>query len=271
MGKDRNWGVRPNAKERMEGAQERDGEELPSYRFYGMRRYVKEWKEKLGLFFGRACVFLLFAVYAFIVGLAGYAFFVYFPELWIKVLVAVLVAILVVLHLTKKMRQRRKFCRRIKRACKESRARLSLRPKFIRSAAWQKDREDFRIEAGLRVFYVHYLTVPKYNTSVYLEKPGEIKVVKKPLNNKFTMIFNKKPKVTVYSTEMKTPALEGRRVIRAVVIDPECQSVYCVQKDGGYEATGNGGVHFGTTVYTVKGFCETLKYDSLDSRKEIRY
>lgn len=271
MKHDRDFGVRPSAKDRMKAPEEQEEESLPFYRFYGIRRWIRPWKEKLGLLVGRACVFLLFAAYVAIVGLVAVGFFVYFPEMWIKLVVGILIAVFLVVYLTRDRRRRKKFCRRLKEACREAEAQLFVRPKFIRSPKWQKNHEDFRIEVGLRVFYVQYLSVGKYNSSVYLEREGEIKLVHRPMNNKFTTIFNKQPKVTVLSTDMKTPALDGRRVIRALVVDPECQKIFCVQRDGGYEATGNGGVCFGMTLYTAKGFFDAIRYDDMPKKKSYSY
>lgn len=248
-----------------------DEHALPFYRFYGMRREIRAWREKLAIWIGRALVIFLLATFAAIVGALSVAFFLYFPELWIKLLVALSVAIFLALTLTRRLRMRKKFCRRLKKLCRETKCKLRFRPKFIRSAKGLPNREDVRIESGSCIYYLRYINTKKYGVSVYLESDGQVKIVKKPLRNKFTLIFNLQPKVTYYPVKMPLPEHGSKRVLCGFVVDPICQSMYYKQKDGGYEATGNGGEHFGVTVYTVNGLFETIRYDSTHQKREIRY
>ncbi len=261
MSKGRNWGVRHSAKNMMNGSMEANNAEMPSYRYYGVRRRAHPLRDKLLelLWFGLA--FALFAIYAVIIGLVAYGFFFHSQEMWIKSLSAAVIVCIIVLRMTKTLRRRRRFSRRLKKVCTNAEAQLCLRPKFVRSPAWQKNREDFRVEVGQRVFYVHYLMPKKYRSSVYLQKSGEIRVETKPPNNKFTIIFSRKTKIAYYSTEMKMPTLDGRRVIHAIVINPDCSKIFFENKDGGFEITGNGGEHNGFTVYTAKGFYEEICYN----------
>ncbi len=271
MSKDRDWGVRPTEKDRPEEAQEKDGTALPFYRFYGVRRWIRPWKEKLNLFLGRLLVIFLFVCFFAVAGMSAVAFFLYFPEIWIKLLVVVLAAVILAVNLTRGIRRRRKFYRQLKRLCAENKCKLQFREKFVRSSKGLSGREDIRIESGTCVYYLRYLSTKKYGVSIYIEPDGQVKLVKKPISNKFSLIFNMQPKVTYYPIKMAVPEHGSKRVLCGFVVDPTCQSMYYKQKDGGYEATGNGGEHFGVTAFTVNGLFETVKYDSTHQKREIRH
>ena len=264
--------MRPTREERRKEQQMHTEEQgMPRYRFYDMRREIGVWRENLALLIGRLVVIFLFGSFFAIAGASAIAFFLYFPELWIKLLIVILAAILFVIKLTGRLRMRRKFYRRLGKLCRATKCKLHFRPKFIRSAKSLPNKEDVRIESGSSIYYLRYINTKKYGVSVYLESDGQVKVVKKPLSNKFTLIFNIQPKITYYPVKMPLPEHGSKRVLCGFVIDPICQSMYYKQKDGGYEATGNGGEHFGVTVYTVKGLFETIQYDSTRPKKEIRY
>lgn len=262
MSKERDWGVANQTRiTRIKSGGNLGDGDLPSYRYYGKRRRAHPLLDKISFYALLSCWFFLCALYVFAFVAVGYGFFFGMPEMWIKVLVLLVVGVVATLRLTKTLRCRRKFYRQLKKVCQRSKARLTVRPRFVFSSAGQEGREDIRIESGLRVFYVQYLLLPKHRTTVYIEKSGDVRVVKQPINNKFSIIFNKKPKVRYYSTAMKTPALDGRHVIRALVFDPGNQNLRFEKHDGGFEATGNGGEHFGITVYTVSGFFDAIQGD----------
>ena len=133
---------------------------------------------------------------------------------------------------------------------------------FFQSLVWSSDRQDFRLETEQTTYYVRYLTIHKYRSTLYFESKNLIKLVKHPLNNKFTIIFEFKPKVKYYPLDFQIPSEETeKRIVKALIVNPVCSEMYYKRGEGGYEATGNAGEHFGFTVFTGSGFIDTVKRD----------
>lgn len=236
------------------------------YRSYGVKRRLRPWQEKINLTFGRVIVLWMLGVLLFAAATCVVGFFVWFPELWVKVLLGVLAGGFAVFRLTRTLRKRRRFCKKLKRLCRAKKYRLTYVQNFFQSLVWSGNREDFVLETGGCVYYVRYLTVRKYRSSLYFEKPDAIKLIKRPLNNKFTLIFDMKPRTKYYPIdftidERLSTIWGNKKQIKALVVNPVCAEMLYKSKDGGYESTGSGGEHYGYTVFTGSGFIETVKRD----------
>ena len=257
-GRDRFW---LNQAKQSQGSQD---DSVSLYRSYGVKRRLRPWQEKIELTFGRVIVLWILGVLLFAAVMCVIGFYIAFPELWVKVILSVLVGSVVLFRLTRTLRKRKSFCKRLKKLCKKERYRLTYVQNFFQSLIWSGNREDFILETGSCVYYVRYLTVRKYRSSLYFEKPDAIKLVKRPLNNKFTLIFDAKPKIKHYPIDFtideKISSIWGnKKQIKALVVNPVCAEMFYKAKDGGYESTGNGGEHFGYTVFTGSGFLETVR------------
>ena len=244
------------------------------YRSYGVKRRLRPWQEKVVLNFGRIVLIWMLSVLLLAAGLALVAFFVSFPELWIKVLIGVAVALFLGIRMTRTLRKRRKFCGRLKRLCKKRRYRLTPIRKFLSSLFWAGNREDLVLETGECVYYIRFLTVRKYRSTLYFEKPDSLKLVTRPLNNKFTLIFDVQPRVKYYpldfTVEERVRSLwKDKKQIKALIINPVCAEMLYKKRDGGYESTGNGGEHYGYTVFTGSGFLEFVQRN--ETREQARY
>ena len=133
---------------------------------------------------------------------------------------------------------------------------------FFQSLVWSADRQDFRLETERAIYYARYLTVRKYRSSLYLENANLLRLLKRPINNKFTVIFDRKPKSKYYPINFQIPSEPtDKQVIKALIVNPVCEEMYYKRKEGGYEVTGNRGEHFGFTVFTGSGFIDTVKRD----------
>lgn len=242
-------------------SQESQDESVPLYRSYGVKRRLRPWTEKIELTFGRIILLWMIGVLVLAAGFCAVGFWLYFPELWVKVILSVVIALIAAVRLTRTMRKRRKFCRGLKKLCKEKKYRLTFVQNFVQSLVWSGNREDFILETGDCVYYARYLTVRKYRSTLYFEKPDAIKLVKRPLNNKFTLIFDIQPRVKYYPIDWgeKASAWGNKRVVKALIVNPVCGEMLYKKKDGGFEATGNGGEHFGYTLFTGSGFLETVR------------
>ena len=244
---------------------------VPLHRSYGVKRRVHPWREKAALTAGRVFVLWVLGTLLYVAGFGLVMFWIYFPEIWLRLLSVILILSIVLIRATRTIRKRRKFCRRLKKLCKNNKYRLTLEQNFFESLIWSADRHDFRLETGKFVYYVRYLTVGKYRSSLYFEQKDLIKLVKRPLNNKFTVIFDAQPRIKYYPIDFQTPEGGNKRVIKALVVNPVCEEMFGKNKDGGYEVTGNGGEHFGFTVFTGSGFLEAVKRNEKESQREIQY
>lgn len=251
-------------------------EGVPLYRSYGVKKRLRPWQEKIELTFGRVIVLWVLGVLLFAVAMCTIGFFIAFPELWVKVLIGAAAVLFVAVKLTRTLRKRRTFCKKLKKLCKSQNYRLTYVQNFFQSLFWSGNREDFILETGSCVYYVRYLTVRKYRSSLYFEKNDAIKLVKLPLNNKFTLIFDAKTRTKYYPIDFTidekiSSIWKNKRQIKALVVNPVCAEMLYKSKDGGYESTGNGGEHFGYTVFTGSGFLETVRRNEEKEREHSKY
>ena len=191
--------------------------------------------------------------------LVAYGFLFYYPELWIKVIAIAGLIIILGLSITKPIRHRIKFFRRLKKLCRKTGASCIFRPNFILSREWLKGEADFCIETDSYIFFSHFLMPNKYRSTVYIKQSKEITIITAPPNNKFSVIFGRKAKAKKYSIQVELPLEYHKEVIHALVINPDCQKFLAEKQDGGFEATGNGGIINDLTVYTADGFFEILE------------
>lgn len=239
-------------------------ESVPLYRTYGVKRRLRPWQEKVELGFSKIALFWVLGTLSLAATLAIANFFLYYPEIWVKVLLSAFLVVLLLIRLTRTIRKRAKFTRKLKRMCRKNNYRIDWIQNFLQSLVWSGNREDFILETPNCLYFVRYLTVRKYRSTVYLEGEDRIKLVKRPLQNKFTVIFDIQPRAKYYPLDFSLSHVDGlstngRPVVKAMIINPVCEEMYYKKKEGGYEITGNGGFHFGFSVFTANGFLEAVK------------
>ena len=100
---------------RSQGEQD---ESVPLYRSYGVKRRLRPWTEKIQLTFGKIILVWMACVLVLAACMCVVAFWLYFPEMWIKVVLSVVVALLVSVRLTRTVRKRRRFCKKLKNTLK---------------------------------------------------------------------------------------------------------------------------------------------------------
>ena len=235
---------------------------LPSYRFYGIKRRVYPRLERLGRWAARIFFCVLLATFVFVVAATAYAFFVYFPEVWLRLLVAIFLFVLLLLSLTRNFRRRRKCRRRLIKTCKKAGAVVSFRKGFLCGLRWDGQREDFCIENASSVYYGHYMGVKKHGTKLYLDAKGQIRLNHSPIRSIFTVMFDVKSTHVSRPIRTDLPVHEGKKSRRVLLVNPRCDSIWHKKWEGGYESTGDGGEHFGLTVHTLFGFCEAIKREA---------
>lgn len=249
---------------------EYDSERPPLYRAYGVWRKKHPVYDKIFFYGIRAVVLFVLAV----IGLALFATFLsllLYADILVATVFILIVAIVLTVVFTRTLRKRLRLLRRIKKLCTEKKYRLRQNRKFLHSFKWDDKEPDFILETGRYVYYVHLLTVAKYNSTLTFRSPDFIEKVSYPLNNKFTLIFEFSPKRVELPTHFKPlPTDDRKRHIRTVLVNPVCREMYETDREGGVLATGNGMEKFGYTVFTGSGFAEAIRRNE-EKQGNIRY
>ena len=258
MGRKVPFDIRRNTEDSLDKS-----EGTPSYRFYGERRTVSLFREKIqaGML---KLIALWFLFWILSVGALAFVTFLLYGSLMIVTLLYLIFGIALTAVLTRTLRKRRKFLRKLNKLCRANRFRLQVKRTFFASFRWTGKNTAFVLDTGRHVYDVSFLTIRKYRSSLYFENKEEIKQVIKPLNNKFTTIFEPPIRAKLFPTEFPPVyALDGKIKHKVVLVNPVCQEMYCKDRDGNMSATGSGAELFGYTVYTGSGFLETIKRNEL--------
>ena len=232
---------------------------MPLYRVYGVWRRSHPVLDRILFYTLRVVVIYVLAVLGLAFFAAIFSLLMYGSKL-VAFLFLLLVFSVVAFIFTKVLRKRLSFYRRLKRLCKKEKFRLKIGRGFLKSFVWNTSEPDFILSAGMCDYYVHFLTVGKYNSTLTVRNAEEIERISYPLNNKFTIIFEFKPHSKTFATDFK-PMVEvnGKRCVRAIIVNPVCREMYERDKDGSTVATGSGFARFGYTLYTASGFIEAVK------------
>ena len=234
-------------------------EKVPLYRSYGV------WRKSHPVL-DRIVFYLLRTVVIFVLSVLGLALFVTILSLMLygdTLLVASFllgVALILTFVFTRSVRKRLRLLRRLKRLCRAENYQLRFHRSFFSSFVWNPKKTDFILETEKYVYYVHFLTINKYTSSLTFKDPAYIDKVVYPLNNKFTLIFELKPKHSKLRTDFEPlPTHNEKEVIRAILVNPVCREMFESTQFGGVDVTGNGMKKFGYTVFTGSGFAESVK------------
>ena len=246
-------------------------EQVPLHRAYGV------WRKQHPVV-DRAVFYLLRIVVLFVLGVLGVAAFsaifslLLYADLLVATVFMLTVISIIAIIFTKAPRKRHKLMRKIKKLCKAERYRIKMCRPFLNSFRWSSAEPDFILETGRYVYYGHFLTVAKYNSTLTFKNAESIERVSYPLDNKFTVIFEFKPIRKELKTDFKPlPESDTKRYIRAVIVNPVCKEMYECDRDGELLATGNGMEKFGYTVYTGSGFIESVKRNETLKKQNMTY
>lgn len=234
-------------------------EKVPLYRSYGVWRKTHPVLDKI-LFYA------LRSVVIFVLAVLGIAFFttawslLFYADILIATVFLLGVILIFALIFTRTIRKRLKLIRKIKRLCKKEGYALRWERGFFSSLRWHDSSPDFILETDKYVYHVHFLTINKYTSSLTFKSSERIEKVVYPLNNKFTLIFEFKPRRSTLKTAFTPLPSEGKKQnIRVLLVNPVCRDMFEASADGGVITTGNGMQRFGYTVFSGSGFIEAVK------------
>ena len=234
---------------------------VPLHRTYGQRRRERRIRDYAVTVFAGSVLFYILAVLAFAL-LAIITAILTFIDILVATVFVLVAGSFVLLALTKTLRKRRKFERRLKKLCKKNGYKISKENRGMRLFRWSCKSPSFILFTEGYEYYVHYLTVGHYNSSMVFQSKNEIQLTKFPLNNPFTTIVGSKPKTISLKCGFEELAdVEEIKRKRVILVNPVCREMYAKSRDGGVVATGNGFSQWGFTVYTGSGFCEAVERD----------
>ena len=231
---------------------------VPLYRSFAVRRFHPAL-EKAKTYFARTLGVVILGGLLAIASLAAIFFFLYFREVWIKLLAALLIGSILAVKLTKQIRKRRKFLRKLKRFSRKQGYTLEYLRGFFASFRWSEEGADFVITTPTCRYELQYLTVKRYRTILSVESKDEIKLKTVQIESRFTQIFDFEPREKSYSTAHLQREESTQGVIRGVLVNPVCQEMRYRHKDGGMVATGNGAHLFGYYLFTGSGLLEFIQ------------
>ena len=129
---------------------------------------------------------------------------------------------------------------------------------FVRSFVWSPDKCDFVLETPHCVYFVHLLAVKRYASRLCFTSATEIRYTSCHSNQMMgailRAIFDCKPKVRSYDIDFsEVKDVSNMEIVRSIIANPTCMEM-TYSDFLSEQPTGNGGSHFGYTVFTGTGF-----------------
>ena len=240
---------------------------VPLYRAYGSTKREHKWWEEFLAFIQKAVAIFVMGLFIFAIAIAVYAW-LRFGGILVQTAVAVTAFLIVFFIYTKTIRKRISLNKKLKKVCLENHFELTRGRSFFESLKWSENKTDMIIVTKSAVFYIHLLGVPKYRSHICFDSASEIRIVKPPLNNRFTIIFGFKAKTKKLTLDFSdVRQFEGKITRKIILVNPVCNEMYYKVSEVSTSQTGNGGEHFGYQIFTAGGFVNYLKRIDEDSRE----
>lgn len=231
---------------------------VPRYRAYGVTRKEHAFVELIKIWLLRLAAVLILIGPIMMIAIGLTAIMLYSPLLekaltWAAIILFVLSAI------TKKVRNRLKFNRKLKRFCKKENFGLCFEKKFVESLKWSPDKRDLTIETPSRIYYLHVLHVGKARQKLLFESAQKISLITPPPRHKFSVIFDLKTKIKDFELDLSGDrSIGNKEAVSVILVLPGCLNMSYRKSNVSTLPTGNGGEHFGYTIFTAKGLMNFL-------------
>lgn len=160
------------------------------------------------------------------------------------------------------LHKRFSFMRKLKRICRKNGHTLTVNRPFPKYFTHNKEKVDFCVDTGRKIYYGCFLTVAKRLTHVTFLDENRIRLTTRinAERNKFYQIYDlqKKHREKEFSFPCVSPAPD-RETVKAVVLNPSPHSLFVKDKDGVERESGTGEFVFGYHIHTGTGFINTVK------------
>ena len=233
--------------------EERD---VPMYRSYGKSKKIYPKLEKIKETILRG-ILLYFLIYIALIGLFilyvilafsdVMSFFIIFP-----------VSIAAIVILTRTLRKRMSFMRKLKKFCKRNKYAITFNRRFFALFSWENEAKvDFTLKTPTHTYYVKIATAARRNSDIIFLSPNEMIYRKLRLNNKITVAFDLQPKITKLPISFPKEAFDDWSSA-IILLNPVPRDTYVKDKDGATIATGNGENRFGYSIHSGTAFLEAV-------------
>lgn len=231
---------------------------VPLYRSYGSTKKEYKWREELLTLLEKVIAIVFLGLIFFTLGISVFSW-LRFGGILVHVVVTATIALFLFFVYTKTFRKRLSLSKKLKKVCMENHFDLTFERPVLKSLKWSEKGSDITVVTKNHVFYIHLLAVPKYRCHICFDSASEIRIVKPPLNNKFTVIFDFKAKTKKLSLDFSdTRQFEGKKTHKIILVNPVCGEMYYKISQVSTSQTGNGGEHFGYKIFTASGFVNYL-------------
>ncbi|MBQ9163026.1 MAG: hypothetical protein IJX74_07115 [Clostridia bacterium] len=249
------WLIGGNKKARAVESKENP---VPIYRSYGMRKR-EGFFAKFNNLLAVVCLILLLALLAIMLVLGVYMLIAILGPIG-TALSVIISACLVYFIGFRRIRKRRKFLRKLKKACRKCNFKLTYMRGFFSALCFHSDGLDFTVETGERLYCVKFLPSKKLSHVVFLDK-NTVQIKTNITRNVFKLVlgFNE-PRVTDKKFGFADTALPhtNKKAVKAVVLNPVPLDMFRRDSDGAVIVTGSGQEFYDYTLYSGSGFINTL-------------
>ena len=231
---------------------------IPLYRSYGKTKKEYELWERFLALLEKIFTIVFLGLIFYIIAVSVISWMIYGGVL-VRTLVTVVTITVLSIYFTKTIRKRHLLYRKLKKACAANHYDLNFERPFFKSLKWSKDQSDITIITSHAIFYIHLLAVPSYRSILYFDSASEMRIVKPPLKNKFSVIFDFKTKVKKISLDFSDARkYDGKITKKIILVNPVCNEMHYKVSEISTSQTGNGGEHFGYQIFTATGFINYL-------------
>ena len=184
---------------------------------------------------------------------------------YLGILLAIIAtALFVYFVLLRKVRKRIKFLFRLRRTCKKYGFKLTFKRNFFSGLRFNKRGLDFTVDTGKKIWCVRFFTTPKYLSHItFVDKKSiQIKtgIIKSRLG--FVLGLNRSKVKHIEYTFDDCITAEGRKIEKAVLLNPVPHDVFKKDYDGAIIPIGTGERIHGYTIFSGSGFLENLRRES---------
>ncbi len=243
--------------------------DVPMWRSYGVHKIHRPWLEKFNEMLARgiAILFLspIFFSAAMVIGLIFY-YAQFYPIFGMLAFIFTLAGLILFYKMALRIpRSRARFYRRLKKYCKKNGYTLKIFRNRFSSLVWKNDETiDLMIKAENYTYYVKVLGCRK-NSEVTFCQNGEL-------------VYKINPPRAVWARMLALPSKtrikkicfqelpSDPKLINAIVLNPVSVEMYKKRLNKDTELTGNHDELFGYTVYTDKGFADSIRR-TIDNEK----
>lgn len=234
---------------------------VPLYRSYGVTSKERPVWTKIKIFLQKALATFVLGVPMLVVLVGAYILIVA-GGLLISTAIVSALSVFAFFKLSKSPRKRMKFISSVKKLCRSNGYKYGYKAEILTNPIWLKSGGSPHavLHTNSRVYHIRFLSVKKYRSKLRFESESRATLVKPPLRNSFSVIYDLKTKKKSIDIDFsQITRVPGKENIMALVICPTCEEWSYKFSESSYVPTGNAETVFGYNVYTSSGFINDVR------------